>query len=172
MRSLPTTLIALALPMPVLTACGETDAPPRDDVASEAEALAEETQEIQRDVSETARSLVEDPYAREDALDRLEDQERRAQELTARVDEELPDDDPVQRALREANERTTEATRELRDFAEATDEGALDEAREELNNAERSLDEAVDELLARAPEDARERLEELREQVPANPLSE
>ncbi|MDQ4129945.1 MAG: hypothetical protein M3133_02965 [Actinomycetota bacterium] len=135
-----------------------------------AEQFAEQTEEVAGEVGLTARRLVESPQAREDAVQRLEQQEQRARRLADRVRDELPPQEAARQGLVEANERTAMAAARLQEFARSEDnEQALAAARADLGRARAAVSRVIDDLGARLSPEGRRRLGELLERVPEIP---
>ena len=172
-----------------LTACGDDDEPSpeaqrdsdttnttgRDSASGEeaertTRAIAAELKELQREVAETGRKLVEGTAAERDAAEReLRREERRARELAERVERDVRREEGGRAALRQAARQTERGLTELRRFAEG-DEDALARANAELEAAESSLRAVAASLRAGArEEDIRRALERLRERVPDIP---
>ncbi len=135
-----------------------------------AEQFAEQTEEVAGEVGLTARRLVESPQGREDAVQRLEQQEQRARRLAERARDELPPQEAARQGLVEANERTAMAAAQLQQFARSEDnEQALAAARGELGRARAAASRVIDDLGARLSPEGRRRLGELLERVPEIP---
>lgn len=163
-------LIAAALATLLIAACGGDDVPSGEQASEQARELAQQTRALQEQVSQTARSLVDDPdTARERALGELAEQEQRARDLAKRAESDLPEDEEAREALKAANERTAEAAGQLREFASSNRETTLKQARAALNEGEQQLRSASSTLLRDAPDEARRALEDARERLPAIP---
>ena len=184
-------LAALLVATFALSACGDDDTPSqeaerdtrttertetdrRDGEAAEREAraIAEELKELQRDVADSGRKLVEGSPEERDAAEReLRAQERRARRLAERAERELGPDASARAELRDAAQQTERGVADLRRFADERREEGLARANEELEAAEASLRSVADSLREDAPEeDVREELEKLRERVPDIPM--
>lgn len=189
-RIAPLTLVALVAALVVampLAACGDDDEPgeqaqtdtgttqrtdgerPRDD--AEPRAIAEELKELQRDVAQTGRALVEGTEQERAAAERdVRAQARRARELAQRAERDVDPDAPGAADLREAARDTERGVEELRRFADERRREGLDRANAELEAAEERLRSFAQSLRDAAPEeDARRALDELRERVPDIP---
>ena len=155
---------------------GTTEETSRDGASSgngaerETRAIAEELKELQRDVVETGRKLVDGSAAGRDAAEReLRGEARRARQLAEQVERDLGAGAPVRAELRQAARETERGLEELRRFAEG-DEDGLARANDQLEAAEGSLRSVADSLGAGTrEEDARRALEKLRERVPEIP---
>ena len=185
-------LAALLVATFALSACGDDDTPSEEAqrdtrttertetdrrngeaAEREARAIAEELKELQRDVADSGRKLVEGSSEERDAAEReLRAQERRAQRLAERAERELGPDATTARAeLRDAARQTERGVADLRRFADDRREEGLARANERLEAAEASLRSVADSLREDAPEeDVREALEKLRERVPDIPM--
>jgi len=150
-------VLSVAVLAVVAVGCGEEGAVGSTELSGGAEQFAQRTGELQRDVRQKARHLLEDPMARRDARKHLKRAEAKAREVADRIERELPKDATLRNSLMRANERTAQAARALRRSTRANRRKALSRARRALRYARRNLGNAADLL---SPE-ARRRLDEL-----------
>ncbi len=173
-----------------LAACGDDDSPDpqaerdarttqeteRDRAKSgeaadrETQAIAEELKDLQRDIAESGRKLVDGGAEERNAAEReLRGHEQRARELADRAERNLAPGATARAELRAAARQTATGVAELRQFSDRN-EDRLARANEQLEAAEDSLSSVADSLRERTRErDVRRALERLRERVPEIP---
>ncbi len=180
MRHLST--ISMLLAVLALGACGDDDkASEADTTATPAEQtkttaadsaatdLAQQTRQLQEDVTASARSLAQGSDAeRQRARTSLKGQEQRARQLAADA-RALPDADVARDTLVRANEATVTAARELRSYTSEDGKQAIERARTALQRGQQQLSRAADALLGTAPANARKQLEDARKKLPDLP---
>lgn len=149
----------------------DRETPSEEEVEREARAIAEELKELQRDVAQSGRTLVEGSPEERDAAEReLRAQARRAERLAERAERDVVQEARGSSELREAARDTERGLAELRRYADERRRDGLRRANDELEAGEKKLRSFADSLREDAPEeDARRALDELRDRVPDIP---
>jgi hypothetical protein len=146
--------------------CGASDAVSADEAPDRAANIAARTDELVRDVRESAKAFAQDPSARDDARASLEKRAQDAQELADRARDELPSGTAGREQLEQVNKRLADATSELINSDEPG-VADLDGAESAINDAAAQLRGAVGDISAKdLPEAAQRQLDELRDQTP------
>ena len=153
------------------TQATERETPSEEEVEREVRALAEELKELQRDVAESGRALVEGSSEERAAAGReLRVQARRAERLADRSEREVVQEARGSSELRGAVRDTERGLAELRRYADQRRSDGLSRANDELEAAEKKLRSFAESLREDpAEEDARRALDDLRERVPDIP---
>ena len=148
----------------------ETGALSGEAAEREVRAIAAQLKELQREVADAGRKLVDGTEdERQEAERELQAQEGRARGLAQRAEREVaPNASAGAADLRKATRQTERGVADLRRFADDRREERLADANKELDAAQASLRSVADSLQADAPseEDVRKALKKLHERVP------